>query len=575
MIKEVEIKEVGSKRSQVFEAKPELAEGVPAYVALGKYGGFVPVGSWGLGTRTDIHQATSMTEASIAANQWNNLLQFNPENRNELIGELVKNWELSADGLSYTFQMVDNATWWDGKRVTAHDVKFSIDRMGEAKTKGLRRSRVGRIYDYVEEVEVVDDGTFKFNLRFTGAPALLPYLAVEYMKILPKHIVENIDLGKPERNFAEGEVLGSGAFRLVKWQQLAFQEFEKVDNYWKPGLPFWDGYSNIFIREPQRVIAALRADQVMIWSHAWLGLSIKDYIALSKELEGQWTFNFLPPSGGVGWQINASRKPMSDWQVRKAVYLGMDRKAVMDGWVFGKGREGAPFVPGTWMAASDEEMWTWPGHRYVDPQGNPVANPYESDVPVFKDPRDIEEAKRLLVEAGYPDGVTLNTIISRGTEDGAIIMAKALKEVGIILDLEIPESGTMGQRTNEYLFDMRHRNYSLSIMDPDDVLGGTYLVGGSRNLKNWEDPDFTKLAEAQRRIADRTERRKVLKEIEDYIRGAVPGKMPGPWIQTVYAKFVMMPVHKFVQNYRPCFTLQQCMHFDHLWLTDEGISKFK
>jgi len=250
VIKEVEVvKEViVEKEIVVHEAKPELAEGVPAYVALGKYGGHVPMGSWGLGVRTDVHQASSMTEASHAADQWSNLIQFNPENPNELIGELVKTWELSDDGLTYTFKMQDNAYWWDGVRITAHDVKFSIDRMAEGETSTKRRTRVGRINDYVKSVDVIDDDTFKFNLRFTGAPALLPYLAVEFMKILPKHVLSKIDLGSPERQFEDNEVVGSGGFKLVKWAKGNYQEFEKVDNYWKPGRPFWDGYTNVYIR---------------------------------------------------------------------------------------------------------------------------------------------------------------------------------------------------------------------------------------------------------------------------------------------------------------------------------------
>ena len=577
VVKEVEvIKEVIVEREvQVFEAKPELAEGVPAYVALGNYGGVVPMSTFGEPTKIDPHQATSMTEASFVGNQWNNLVQFNPENRSEIIGELVKSWDLSADGLSYTFKMVDNATWWDGKRVTAQDVKFSIDRMAEGKTQGKRRSRVGRISDYVKSVEVVDDDTFKFNLLFTGAGALFPFLAVEYMKILPKHIVENLDLGDPERQFLPGEVIGSGAFKFVKWTKGISWELEKVDNYWKTGRPFWNGFSQTNLRDPQRLIAALRAEQVLMGSHGWQGLSMKDYIALSKELKDTWTFNFLPPVGGVGFMINFNKKPMSDWRVRKAVYLAVDRKAMLDGWVFGQGREGAAFVPGTWMAAPDEEMWTWPGHRYVDATGNPVARPYDSPVPVFKDPRDIEEAKRLLADAGYPDGVEMNIIVGDPTVEGAIIIGKAFKEVGITLKQDYPEGGAWRQRVQNHLYDLVHRNYSLSIIDPDDILGGTYMVGGSRNLQQWEDPDFTALVEKQRRIGDRVERRKVLKQIEDYTRGEIEGKMPGPWMQTIWGKWIVWPVHKSIQNFRPCFSLQQCMHFDHLWLTEEGISKFK
>jgi len=579
IIKEVIVEKevVIEKEVTVYEAKPQMAEGAPAFMALGSYGGVVPMGSWCEGSRLDIHKSASMCDSSKNANVWNNLVVHNPEDPNEIVGELVKTWEMSDDLMTYSFQLVDNATWWDGKPVTAHDVKYSIDRMGENKTKGIARGRVDMISNYVKEVEVIDDHSFKFHLKFPGASALFPFLAVEYTKIYPKHVFEGIDLGSPERDFKEEEIVGSGSFKSVKWVRGSFQEFERVDNYWKSGMPFWDGYTVTPIREPQRVIAAFRADQVLMWNHAWPGLAIKDYIALSKELKDRWTFHFLPPSGGVGWRVNINRKPFSDWRARKAFYLAIDRKAVVDGWVFGYGREGAPFVPGTWMSAPDEEMWTWPGHRYVDAAGNPVKNPYDSNVPVFKDPQDIEEAKRLLAEAGYPEGIEdVKMIFSASTEEGAFIVANALKQVGIKPDLYKPGSGGEWVKLvrTDQAFDITHSNYSLTIMEPDDILGGMYLTGGSRNLQNWEDPKFTELAEAQRRIVDRTERRKVLKQLEDMIRGEVDGVMPA-WVQTVWGKFVVWPVHKHVQNFTPCFTLQQCNHFEHLWLTEEGASEYK
>lgn len=577
VIKEVVVEKeiIVEKEIQVFEAKPELADGVPAYVSKGKYGGVVPMSNFGEPNRMDIHQASSMTEASFAANQWNNIVQFNPENRTEIVGELVKSWELSADGMTYTFKMVDHATWWDGKRVTAHDIKFSVDRMAEGKTAGKRRTRVGRISDYVESVDVLDDDTFTFNLLFAGAGALWPYLAVEYMKIYPKHVLENIDLGDPERNFQPGEVMGSGAYRFTKWTKGVSWSFEKVDNYWKTGRPFWDGFSQTNLRDQQRLIAALRADQVLMASHGWSGLSMKDYIALSKEMKDRWTFHFLPPVGGVGFMINFKRKPLSDWRVRKALYLALDRKAMIDGWVFGQGREGSAFVPGTWMSAPDEEMWAWPGHRYVDAAGEPVARPYDSNVPVFKDPQDVQAAKDLLTEAGYPDGISLDIVVGDPTVEGAVIISKAFKEAGIKLVQFYPEGGAWRQQVYGHHYDLVHRNYSLSIIDPDDVMGGTYMVGGSRNMQGWEDPDFTALVEKQRRIGDKAERRKVLKQIEDYTRGEVEGKMPGPWMQTIWGKWIVWPVHKNIKNFSPCFSLQQCMHYDHLWMTDEGIAKYK
>ena len=180
-----------------------------------------------------------------------------------------------------------------------------------------------------------------------------------------------------------------------------------------------------------------------------------------------------------------------------------------------------------------------------------------------------------MAEAGYPDGVSQKQdhLFGRSTEEGAVFLKKDLALLGIETNDLTPESAVFRTRWRGGDFGILHVNYSLSIMDPDDILGGIYLAQGSRNTQRYSTPGLAALAEEQRRIVDQTERRKVLKLMEDKIRGAT--KETPHWIQNVYGKFTVWPVHKNIKNFRPCFTLQQCLNFDHLWLDESVIDNYK
>lgn len=272
--------------------------------------------------------------------------------------------------------------------------------------------------------------------------------------------------------------------------------------------------------------------------------------------------------------MNLKEAPFNDERVRRAVYLVFDRQALLKGWVSGKGVQGAPFVPGTWMSASDAEMATWPGHRYVDSAGNPVLDIANHTGSLIKDPRDIAEAKRLMVEAGFPEGFKdTEMVFGRSTEEAAVFLKKDLAQLGITTsDLTVPRAEFF-ERWNGGGYGILHVNYSLSIMDPDDILGGIYLPGGSRNPMDLTVPGFEDLAGSQKSIVNRTERRKVITSMEDIIRGAT--EQTPHWIQSIYGKFTVWPVHNNIKNFRPCFTLQQCLNFDHLWLGEDVVDNYK
>src|SRR5262244_1329969 len=161
-------------------ARPSAAAAVPVS------GGHLTILSVAYPEVWDPHLAGMVAGLAAVGPVYNQVVEFNPLNPTEIIGDLAQSWEVTDAGGTYTFFLHENVKWWDGKDLTAEDVAFSLKRMIEP---GKPRPRVGLLRPYVKAIGVVDRNTVRIELNFP-APAFLPLLAVDFMKIVPKHVVE-------------------------------------------------------------------------------------------------------------------------------------------------------------------------------------------------------------------------------------------------------------------------------------------------------------------------------------------------------------------------------------------------
>jgi ABC-type transport system substrate-binding protein len=169
----------------------------------------------------DPHLAGTLGALGSISPMYNQLVEFNPLKPSEIIGDLAKSWEVSPDGMTYTFTLHDNVTWWDGKPLTADDVVFSLNRMVE---EGKPRPRVGLLRPSLKAAEVVDPYTVRVHLKLPS-PSFLQFLAVDYMKIVPKHVVgAGVDINVWEN------IVGSGPFKIKQARRNDSVTFEK-SNY--------------------------------------------------------------------------------------------------------------------------------------------------------------------------------------------------------------------------------------------------------------------------------------------------------------------------------------------------------
>ena len=180
-----------------------------------KYGGILRNGDVGEPDHWDLHQSCCNPGPAAARDLYNNLVMFDPIDQSTLVGDLAESWEWSDDGMSLTFRIRENASWHDGTPVTSDDIAFSLDRMVQ---EDVSRPRVQNVKPYYENTETPDARTAKVNVQFPSPAAFLPFLAVDYMSMLPKHILEGRE--DVEDYFdAPENIVGSGAYTFVSYDR--------------------------------------------------------------------------------------------------------------------------------------------------------------------------------------------------------------------------------------------------------------------------------------------------------------------------------------------------------------------
>ena len=195
-----------------------------------KRGGHVFVLNYAYPEVWDPHIAGTLGALGSISPMYNQVAEFNPLKPDEVIGDLAKSWDVVDDGLTYIFHLHENVKWWDGKPLTADDVVFSIQRMI---APGEPRPRVGLLRPTTKSAEAIDSHTVKVSLNYSS-PSFIKFLAVDYMKIVPKHVVEaGTDINRWQN------IVGSGPFKIVKSRRGDSTTYERNPDYFKAGRPYF------------------------------------------------------------------------------------------------------------------------------------------------------------------------------------------------------------------------------------------------------------------------------------------------------------------------------------------------
>jgi peptide/nickel transport system substrate-binding protein len=447
------------------------ALGVPTLAQ--KSGGTLRLGMQTDPVNLDPHLTTATATRNQLENVYDTLVSVDAGNR--IVSSLAKSWRSSNNGLTWTFELRDGVKFHNGRDMTAEDVAFSINRIKDPNVKSPRANDFGA----VTSITAVDKNTVRFSLSRPFSP-LLSKLANSLNVILPREAVASITQ-KP---------IGTGPFEFVEYVPQVRMVLKKNPNFWgRDGagrqLPYLDGMTYSYIPDATARTTALRSGAV-----DWI-----EYVPNSDVANLRKDAN-LRVVGGLATNyraiyFNVSNKPWDNPLVRQAVAFALDRKEIVDVALFGVGgvvATGANIPPKTAFS---------------------VVGPYQN--------QNIERAKQLLTQAGFPNGLDMNLYVT-STYDflrtPAEIVQAQLAKVGIRVKITAEEWSV-------YLPKVFRKEYDATILgssgavDPDDYLFNAYKTGSPSNLNNISDKQIDEWLEAGRATSGTAARDRIYQQIQN------------------------------------------------------------
>ena len=512
----------------------------------GKYGGVIDMHVAGNVAHWNIMECGSGGTCMSPTSPFSNgLVHYNGETPEplDIRGDLATGWTVTEGGTRYLFDLPEDARWHDGVAITSDDVVFSINEMLRT---DVPRPRSGQIRPYVASTEAIGPYQVQIDLNFPSS-AFLAFLATDFMKMWPKHHVGD-DPATQKNMRLEENILGSGPFKMVDHEKDSVYRWEKNEDYFKEGLPYFDGMNYFIINDSSRILAAYKAEQVLMTVYLNSNMNVRAGQELQEDREGKGRVFFAGPTLWHGMLINTEKEPFNDVRVRRALNLILHRQAFNE--IFGAGEYliGSPLPPDQWFGRTTEEWLDWPGLRQTD-DGQ-------------KHPDDIAEAQRLMAEAGYPEGFETTILAANflSFPDMAQVAADQMERwLGIkaTVQPEEPAAGYVRYEAGDWSLGF-HGN-GILVMDPDQLIAGSYLSKATRNYSGWEPEKIRELYDAQIVETDTEKRRQLVLEMGDYLANEDTHVAITTWAMLVPY------VDNRIKNYNVASGFANHTNKEHLW----------
>ena len=261
----------------------------------------------------DCHGATSFAFIHPVRPHYNTLLKFDEPNYPKVKGDLAQAWEISPDGLTYTFRLKPSIKFHDGTPMTSADVKASYERIGNP-PQGVVSIRKAA-YEDVASIETPDPQTVVFKLKARNASMLTNFAS-------PWDCIYSAAKLKADPKFPERNVLGTGPFKFVEHAAGSHWVGERFADYFEKDRPYLDGFRAIFITNTAARVNALQAGEVLA---EFRGHSPADRDKLKAALGDKIDVHESPWVCNLVVTFNTEKKPFDDARVRRALSLAIDR----------------------------------------------------------------------------------------------------------------------------------------------------------------------------------------------------------------------------------------------------------
>ncbi len=422
--------------------------------------------AWEIPVQLDPAFASSDSEISILNAVYDYLVDIDTESN--IQPRLATEWDISEDGLTYTFTLAEGVQFHDGTPLTANDVVWTFDRLRDPSLE----LPTADLYANIASITAVGDNQVEFTLTETN-PFFLYDLSDNHALIVQ---AEATDLGSTFN--------GTGPFRVVNYSAEDRMDLEANPNYFIEGKPGVQALEFTFFSDQAAAVDALRGGQIDLVMRMPTPL----YLSLDGE-PGLVAVN-VPTNGFDLVRLRSDQEPGNNPQVIQAMKLATDRTTIFDTVTLGLGAVGRDSPIGPLFAAYYSE---------------------ETPIPA----RDPEAARALLAEAGYPDGLQLDLHVpdSGDRPDTAVMLKEQWAEAGIDVNVIVePESVYYGE--NGWL------DVTLGITGwgsrptPQFYLDVMLVSDAIWNESHFSDEEFDRLAQIAGTTMDEQERIDAYHEIQ-------------------------------------------------------------
>ena len=460
----------------------------PALAQTPKKGGILNFAVVAEPPTIDCHAVSTFAFAHPGRAHYSTLLKFKGATGNpEIVGDLATSWEVSKDGLSYTFKLRDNVKFHDGAPMSSEDVRASYDRIVNPPegVVSLRRA----LYEDIKSIETPDPLTVVFRMKQPNASMMIHFAS-------PWNCIYRSVKLKEDPKFPEKTILGTGAFEFVEYKKGEVWIAKRFDGYFLKDRPYLDGYKAYFVKS-NAVTTGIIGGQ---FDAEFRGRTPKERDQIVEAMkdnavvvEGPWVTNLL-------FTFNTQKKPFDDVRVRQALTLAIDRWG------------GAPNLAKISMLKFVSGMFR-PGYDYGLPESELVKIPgFSKDIAKSR-----ELAKKLLADAGVLNLKVklVNRNVAEPYTPGGIFLIDQWKRIGVETEHAQLETKLFFDAMKEGNFDVLIEFISDFADDPSAQFDKFLTPDkSSQSASRHSDKLLDELFDKQARAVDPLERKRLVNQFE-------------------------------------------------------------
>ncbi|MDX2157184.1 MAG: ABC transporter substrate-binding protein [Hyphomicrobiaceae bacterium] len=436
----------------------------------------------------DCHAVTTFAFAHPGLPHYSKLLKWKGNYDNlKIVGDLAESWEMSPDGLTFTFKLHKDVKFHDGAPMTSEDVKASYERIINP-PQGVVSARRA-LHSDIGSIETPDAHTVVFKLKQPNASMLIHFAS-------PWNCIYRAAKLKEDPQFPAKTVLGTGAYQFVEYVKGSHWSAKRFDGYFQKDRPYLDGYKAYFVKS-NAVVPGMLGGQ---FDGEFRGRTPKErdqLVAGMKDnatvIEGPWVTNLM-------FTFNTKKKPFDDVRVRQALTMAVDRYAGAD-------------------ALSKISMLKYvsgllrPGYEYA------LAGAELEKLPGFS--KDIEksraEAKKLLADAGVPNLKVklVNRNVAEPYTPGGIYLIDQWRRIGVDVEHSQLETKLFFDAMKQGNFDVLIEFISDFADDPSAQFDKLLTTKKSSQAASFhEDGKLDELFDKQAMEVDPAKRKALVNEFE-------------------------------------------------------------